>query len=126
MEAHLQDGGAEENPVSERDICALADLDDPGARGFIIDTGEERCEIFLVRKDTSVFAYLNRCPHANQRLDARPDRFLTTDETRIICGAHGALFRIEDGFCTSGPCAGKHLEPVKIEIADGRVRIAAD
>ncbi|MFA7638858.1 MAG: Rieske (2Fe-2S) protein [Parvibaculum sp.] len=111
--------------MSTRDICALADLDDPGARGFIIGTGDERQEIFLVRKGLSVFAYLNRCPHANQRLDARPDRFLTMDETRILCGAHGALFRIEDGLCTSGPCAGKHLEPVKIETADGRVRIAA-
>lgn len=112
--------------MSTRDICALADLDDPGARGFIIGTGDERQEIFLVRKGASVFAYLNHCPHANQRLDARPDRFLTMDETRILCGAHGALFRIEDGFCTSGPCAGKHLEPVEIEIADGRVRIAAE
>lgn len=125
MEVHLQDGRAEENPVSTRDICALADLDDPGARGFIIGTGDERLEIFLVRKGLSVFAYLNRCPHANQRLDARPDRFLTMDETRILCGAHGALFRIEDGLCTSGPCAGKHLESAEIEIADGRVRIAA-
>lgn len=125
MEVHLQDGGAEENPVSERDICALADLDDPGARGFTLGTGATREEIFLVRKDESVFAYLNRCPHANQRLDARPNRFLTMDETKILCGVHAALFRIEDGLCTSGPCAGKHLEPVEIEIADGRVRIAA-
>jgi nitrite reductase/ring-hydroxylating ferredoxin subunit len=126
MEVHLQDGRVEENPVSERDICALADLDDPGARGFTIGRDKTQQEIFLVRKDQSVFAYLNRCPHANQRLDARPDRFLTMDETKILCGAHAALFRIEDGFCTSGPCAGKHLEPVEIEIADGRVRIAAE
>src|SRR5690554_5041875 len=126
MEAHLQDGGVEENPVSERDICALADLDDPGARGFTVGTGAEKREIFLVRKDESIFAYLNRCPHANQRLDARPNRFLTMDETKILCGSHAALFRIEDGLCTSGPCAGKHLERIDVEIMDGRVRLAAE
>lgn len=125
MEAHLQDGRAEKGTVTERDICALADLDDPGARGFTIGQGAAARDIFLVRRDGSVFGYLNRCPHANQRLDARPDRFLTMDETKILCGAHAALFRIEDGLCTSGPCAGKHLERVSVEVSNGRVRLAA-
>lgn len=105
-------------------ICALDDLDDPGARGFRLGQGKARRDIFLVRKDGAVFAYLNRCPHANQKLDARPGRFLTMDETQIICGGHAALFRIEDGFCTSGPCAGEHLEGIAVEVVDGMVRIA--
>lgn len=106
------------------EICALDDLDDPGARGFTLGQGKTRRDIFLVRKDGAVFAYLNRCPHANQPLDARPGRFLTQDETRIICGGHAALFRIEDGLCTSGPCAGEHLERIAVEVVDGVVRIA--
>jgi nitrite reductase/ring-hydroxylating ferredoxin subunit len=104
-------------------ICALDDLDDPGARGFTLGSGKARRNIFLIRKDGAVFAYVNRCPHANQRLDARPGRFLTMDETQIICGGHAALFRIEDGFCTSGPCAGEHLEPIAVEVVDGVVRV---
>lgn len=105
------------------EICALDDLDDPGARGFTLGQGKARRDIFLVRKDGAVFAYLNRCPHANQKLDARPGRFLTMDETQIICGGHAALFRIEDGLCTSGPCAGKSLEAVPVEVKYGLVRI---
>lgn len=106
------------------EICALDDLDNPGARGFTLGQGKARRDIFLVRKDGAVFAYLNRCPHANQKLDARPGRFLTMDETQIICGGHAALFRIEDGFCTSGPCMGQRLERIAVEVADGVVRIA--
>lgn len=106
-------------------ICALEDLDNPGARGFTLGQGKARRDIFLVRMDDAVFAYLNRCPHANQPLDARPGRFLTQDETQIICGGHAALFRIEDGFCTSGPCAGEHLESIAVEVVDGIVRLAS-
>ncbi|MBX3445493.1 MAG: Rieske (2Fe-2S) protein [Parvibaculaceae bacterium] len=124
MEARLQDGRAEESAVTGPEICALDDLDDPGARGFTLDEGKSRRDIFLVRKEGAVFAYLNRCPHANQKLDARPGRFLTQDETQIICGGHAALFRIEDGLCTSGPCAGQRLEPIVVEVADGVVRLA--
>ncbi|MFN4353979.1 Rieske (2Fe-2S) protein [Parvibaculum sp.] len=106
------------------EICALDDLDDPGARGFTLGQGKARRDIFLVRKDGAVFAYLNRCPHANQPLDARPGRFLTQDESQIVCGGHAALFRIEDGLCTSGPCVGRHLESIAVEVADCVVRIA--
>lgn len=102
----------------------LDDLDDPGARGFTIGEGGARRDIFLVRKDGAVFAYVNRCPHASQPLDARPGRFLTQDETQIICGGHAALFRIEDGLCTSGPCAGERLERIAVDIIDGVVQLA--
>jgi nitrite reductase/ring-hydroxylating ferredoxin subunit len=110
--------------VTGEAICALDDLDDPGARGFTLGEGKARLDIFLVRKDGTVFAWVNRCPHANQKLDARPGRFLTQDETQIICGVHAALFRIEDGLCTSGPCAGEHLEAIAVEVVDGVVRLA--
>ena len=132
MEARLQDGRAEIGAVTEdwkppagTAICTLEEIDDPGARGCTLEGSASPLHIFLVRKDDAVFAYRNLCPHANQPLDARPGRFLTQDETKIICGGHAALFRIEDGLCTSGPCVGKHLESVAIEVTDGVVRIAA-
>jgi nitrite reductase/ring-hydroxylating ferredoxin subunit len=128
METHLQDGRPEESAVTQlppgTDLCAFDELDDPGTRGFCFGEGRDRIEIFLVRKDGAVRAWLNVCPHAGQPLDARPGRFLTMDETQIICGGHAALFRIEDGLCTSGPCAGKSLTPVPVETRDGRVLIA--
>ncbi|MBC7104267.1 MAG: Rieske (2Fe-2S) protein [Parvibaculum sp.] len=132
METRLQDGRAEEgtvrkggDPLPGTILCALDGIDEPGAKGLTLGSGGSRLDIFLIRKDGTVYAYLNLCPHAAMRLDNWPDRFLTQDETQILCGNHAALFRIEDGFCTSGPCAGKSLERVAVEVKDGMVRVAA-
>jgi nitrite reductase/ring-hydroxylating ferredoxin subunit len=51
-------------------------------------------------------------------------RYLTRDNRRILCGGHGALFRIDDGRCTAGPCEGDFLEPWPVEVVDGVVRTA--
>jgi nitrite reductase/ring-hydroxylating ferredoxin subunit len=107
-------------------LCRLDELDDPGAKGVSLGSGRGDVDIFLVRKDGEVRAYANDCPHAHTRLDHWPDRFLTLDETRIICANHAALFRIEDGFCTSGPCAGKSLKRAPVEIVDGMIVLAPE
>lgn len=106
-------------------LCKLDALDDPGAKGFTFGQGAGRFDMFLVRKDGAVYAYLNECPHAHARLDNWPDKFLTLDETRIVCGVHAALFEIESGFCTSGPCTGRRLTSVPVEIAADGIRIAS-
>lgn len=111
-------------PAPGTPLCALDEIDEPGAKGLTLGEGKTQINIFLVRKDGAVYAYLNLCPHAATRLDNWPDRFLTQDETQILCGNHAALFRIEDGSCTSGPCVGKHLEAVPVVVTDGMVRIA--
>lgn len=104
-------------------LCKLDALDDPGAKGFTFGKGADRFDMFLIRKDNAVYAYLNECPHAHARLDNWPDRFLTLDETRIVCGVHAALFEIESGFCISGPCTGRRLTSVPVEIADDEIRM---
>lgn len=112
-------------PAPGTALCRVDEIEEPGAKGFVFGGGTERFEMFLVRSEGAVRAYVNECPHALTPLDIWPDRFLTQDETRIICATHAALFRIEDGFCTSGPCAGKSLERIAIEVVNGTVRMAA-
>ncbi|ABS62960.1 Rieske (2Fe-2S) domain protein [Parvibaculum lavamentivorans DS-1] len=112
-------------PAPGTPLCRLDDLDTPGTKGLTFGQGAGRFEMFLVRTDDALRAYVNECPHANQPLDSRPGRFLTQDEKSLICGGHAALFRIEDGLCTNGPCAGKSLQPVPVEVVDGVVRMAA-
>ncbi len=51
-------------------------------------------------------------------LDPVPDRFLDTKKQNILCSTHGARFRVEDGFCTSGPCYGEFLEAVRAQVND--------
>ena len=74
---------------------------------------------FVVLRDGAVFGYVDSCPHAGSPLANPLGRFLTREGDLILCAAHGALFRIEDGHCTSGPCAGQALEAWPVEVRDG-------
>ena len=76
----------------------------------------------MVRRGERVFGYVNACPHAGTPLDWQPDRFLDAEGSRLMCHTHGALFRVEDGYCEAGPCAGDRLTPFAVEIdAAGQV-----
>jgi len=102
-------------------LCALTDLDDPGSKGFKVG---RRPRLFVVRRGDDVFGYINLCPHQGTPLDWKPDAFLTVEEDAIMCATHGALFNIEDGVCTWGPCQGMKLAPVPVRVEDGLVKLA--
>lgn len=69
-------------------------------------------------------AWRNRCPHQGRRLDYAPGRFLL-DRGQLVCAAHGAVFRLDDGLCVGGPCRGEHLAKIALEDAgEGRLRFA--
>lgn len=109
----------------ERILCRLEDIPEGGAKGFPAAPGGFM-GLFAVRKDGRVHVYVNSCPHIGLPLEPIPDRFLDAKRQAIICSAHGARFRIEDGFCTSGPCIGEALEAVPVQIEDGQVIVPAD
>ena len=70
----------------------------------------------LCHARAGLVAYLNRCPHWSVDLDLGDGRFYAEDIDRIYCKNHGALFRVEDGFCDYGPCFGKSLERCVVEL----------
>ena len=90
-------------------LCSLDDIPEQGSNGFVLETTEGRFGTIVIRKETKIFVYINSCPHIGTPLDIKAGQFLTLDKSRIICSTHGALFRIEDGYCISGPCAGSSL-----------------
>lgn len=79
---------------------------------------------FVVRRGEAVFGYVDSCPHAGSPLANPLGRFLAREGDLILCAAHGALFRIEDGVATSGPCAGDRLTVWDVGVADGVVATA--
>lgn len=85
--------------------------------------GEAQFAGFVVRRGDDVLGYVDSCPHAGWPL-AMFDRYLTREGDRILCGGHGALFRLEDGVCTAGPCAGRALEPWPVSVNQGVVSTA--
>ncbi|MGB5727081.1 MAG: Rieske (2Fe-2S) protein [Thiogranum sp.] len=102
-------------------LCSLKDLPEGSSRGFSVNTPSGYEDVFLVHKNSRLFAYRNSCPHTGGPLDWVPDQFLNLDGELIQCATHDALFRIEDGTCIAGPCAGKALSPVSLEISNDEI-----
>ena len=105
-------------------LCPLIELVDGRSRGFDpLDEGRDT--MFVVRRGVELYAYRNACPHLDfARMAWKKDEFLNGDGSRIMCAAHGALFRIEDGICEQGPCVGSALTSVPIEVLDGVLYLA--
>lgn len=119
------DGAAAVAGPGERTLCRLDDIPDGGARGFPAAPGGFT-GLFAVRRGERVFVYVNSCPHIGLPLEPLPDRFLDGRREKIVCSAHGARFRVEDGVCVSGPCLGDALEAVEARVMDGAVVVPAD
>ncbi|MGI9223828.1 MAG: Rieske (2Fe-2S) protein [Woeseiaceae bacterium] len=111
--------------VTEAEVVVgpLADIDDPGCREFSIGDGDWPFRGFVVRQGDEIFAYQNHCMHVGHPLNWSPDEFLTKDKSALVCASHGALYDIRSGECFSGPCRGKALRRVNLEVRDGLVYV---
>jgi nitrite reductase/ring-hydroxylating ferredoxin subunit len=101
-------------------LCPADEVGEGQARGFLIGEGVARRDVILARRNGVVRAYVNSCPHQGTPLETFPDRFLDADGL-LVCSTHGARFRVEDGFCVSGPCAGESLQSIACTVENGAV-----
>jgi Rieske Fe-S protein len=90
--------------MREVSVGLLDELDDPGCREFTIGDGDWPFMGFVVR---------HWAPHC----------FLTKDRSAIVCASHGALYDIRSGECFAGPCPGKALRRVDVDVRDGVVYV---
>lgn len=98
-------------------LCQQDELAEYQTRSFTIELhDEDALELFLLKQDGHVRAYLNHCPHLGIPLNWQPDNFMSLEGTHIQCSTHGALFQLEDGHCIAGPCRGEDLTPLNIDI----------
>ncbi len=104
-------------------LCRAEAIEDGGARVLTFGSSVERFEMFVLRRGEALLAFVNACPHAGLPLDLVPGRFYTRDKRHLLCANHGARFRIENGFCVSGPCAGKSLMAVELSVVGGEVTL---
>lgn len=108
-----------------RVLCTLGELAVDGSRGFTLGSGDWPLRGFVVADAGGApRAFVNWCPHAGHGLNLRPHRFLTPGGELIVCASHGALFERGAGLCVAGPCAGRRLRPVPIEVAGDLVLLA--
>ncbi|CAN7466737.1 Rieske 2Fe-2S domain-containing protein [Phenylobacterium sp. LjRoot225] len=108
-------------PAPGERLCALAEIADPGARGFRFRQDSALFAGVVVRRGALLAGYVDVCPHAGWPLAALDDRFLTRNGDHILCSGHGALFDLADGACVVGPCLGERLAPWPITLRGGDV-----
>jgi nitrite reductase/ring-hydroxylating ferredoxin subunit len=111
--------------LTTRALCRLADLPPDATKGFRPPRGGFT-GLFALRSGDAIRVYVNACPHLGTPLDWAPDRFLSTDGTRIVCSMHGAEFEPLTGLCTRGPCQGRNLELIPHTIENGAIIVAGD
>jgi nitrite reductase/ring-hydroxylating ferredoxin subunit len=79
------------------------------------ERGRER-EAFVLRRLGVLYAFINECPHWSVELDLGDGHFYDEQLDRIYCKNHGALFHVESGLCETGPCLGRSLEGLALEV----------
>jgi nitrite reductase/ring-hydroxylating ferredoxin subunit len=104
-----------------RVLCRLSQLRATGCKEFRLGAGEWPLTGFVVQAGAEVHGYVNRCAHQSLPLNYLPDRFLTHDGSMILCTAHGAIFEKSTGYCVAGPCAGRSLVRLAVEVVEDLV-----
>jgi len=99
-------------------LASIAEIADNSAKEFSLTQYDPPLELFVIRKQQRFYAYLNRCPHTGVNLNWFPNQFFDIDQHYIQCATHGALFKVENGYCVRGPCAGASLLSVPVIIQD--------
>lgn len=102
-------------------LCALSDIPDPGGKSFVLEQDGPPLKVLVIRRGGQVFGWVNSCPHIHRPLNWGDTPFLDLFETSIICANHFALFEMDSGLCTRGPCIGKKLTPFPVRVIDGAV-----
>ena len=104
-------------------LCRIDDLVEDKWMTFSAPDGDQNESYMVKKQNENIYVYRNFCPHQGRRLDYAPGEFLETPDKQVVCPAHGATFKTEDGFCTGGPCAGDSLKAIPISIKDKQVYI---
>ncbi|MCA9410179.1 MAG: Rieske (2Fe-2S) protein [Candidatus Omnitrophica bacterium] len=81
-------------------------------------------EAILVKTEEGYLSYVNRCRHLAVPLDWGDGDVLDESGNLFLCRTHGALFRLKDGFCVSGPCQGQSLFAVPIAVEKDGIYLA--
>lgn len=87
-----------------------------------IDTDEVREAFLVTDEDGTVHAWLNYCQHITT-VSIHKGELLPRRGAQVVCQNHGAMFNIDDGLCTHGPCEGATLERLAVTVEDGVVKL---
>lgn len=102
-------------------LCNTKELENLQCREFNFPDYSPPLELFLVKKNTLIYAYYNQCPHTGANLNWNENQFLDISSQYIQCSLHFAQFKIETGECIYGPCNTQFLKAAHIDIKKGDI-----
>jgi len=111
-------------------VCSMSDIPVGGASPFdlveIDSEGSSRpLRIVILRPTPTKYqCYVNTCPHQGVWLNIGSGSFLDESGKSLRCSKHGALFDIESGACTEGPCVGASLRAIPATTYQGDICIS--
>ena len=111
-------------PTTGQVICAVEEIPEGGCKEIRYGEGAYAFSLLVHRSGAQVKVYVNRCPHFALPLNVRPGEFVMLDGERVMCALHGAVFRLDTGYCEAGPAASSSLESVEVVVRDGSVCVA--
>jgi nitrite reductase/ring-hydroxylating ferredoxin subunit len=113
-------------PAAGTRLCAESEVAVGQGKEIVFGEGKDAFRIVLFRVRERVVAYHNCCPHFSLPLNYEPNLFHILDDALLMCAHHTAMFRIEDGACFDGPCAGARLTPVDLGFDAGGLYVAGN
>jgi nitrite reductase/ring-hydroxylating ferredoxin subunit len=84
------------------------------AKGRFVRLGPTFGSVLVGRVGGVWRAYVNECKHRVLPLDLGASSPMSDDGKYLLCHQHGALYRLHDGRCFAGPCAGESLTSVEV------------
>lgn len=103
-------------------VARTDELAHGATKKFVLECREGTLEGLVVSYEGAYYAYINRCCHLPMPMDWVENDFFSLDKRYLICSTHGATYEPTTGECIWGPCYGGFLEPVPLDIRDGKIR----
>jgi nitrite reductase/ring-hydroxylating ferredoxin subunit len=108
----------------------IADLDEIPEEGLVFTYKEgpfDELGILLRTGAGDLRAFKNQCRHLAVPLDgADPGELWDEQRRHLMCSAHGARYRPDDGLCVAGPCEGSHLKALPIVVRPDGIYLEND
>src|SRR5690349_13982873 len=107
--------------MARRRLATVWELKERKSLKFLFrQEGIER-EGFVAYFNGQVVCYENVCRHIPITLDYGDGTFFNSEGNSFVCRTHGAVYEPLTGRCSSGPCAGAALKPIRIEVVKDEI-----
>ena len=108
-------------------VCRSLELAEGSVRTAQLGHDDDGLPIMalLVRDQSgAIIAYRNLCRHLPVPLDGGTGELLSEDGAHLVCGTHGAIYRLQDGYCVDGPCEGLALQRLFVREENGDLYVS--